>query len=332
MTIEYPKGENAMFKQIIRLMITVLFAVNLSGCSATISGSVKDDTTVTDTSKELQQTEKDVQAYKGPKLRVGVVNFQNKTPSKVMGIGESAADILGTILQKTGRFIVVPTQDLQSVLEQQKFGASGLVNPDTAAKMGQILGLNAIVTGAITAYSEAEEGKDIILYKQKEQIARVTVDYRVVDTTTGVQIMADSGAGIYRKTTSQVAGMGSRSTYDTDLRDGALRDALTKAMVKMMNQLGTRKWAGRIAHAKGDQIFINAGQKSGINTGDKLQVYRPGEEIIDPVTKIKLGVTETRIGEIVITRNDMGDNNDLSLASPSSGRGFQAGDIVRLAD
>lgn len=321
-----------MYRHLSGLILIILVIINLSGCAATIKGAVKDDTTVTDTSKELLQTEKDIQSYKGPKLRVGVVNFQNKTPSKVLGIGESAADILGTILQKTGRFIVIPAQDLQSVIEQQKFGASGLVNPDTAIKIGQVLGLNAVVTGAITAYSEAEEGKDYILYQQKEQIARVTVDYRIVDATTGVQIMADSGAGIYKKMTSQVAGMGSKSTYDTDLRDGALRDAITKATVNMLKQLGTRKWSGRIAHVKGDQLFLNAGQKSGLNVGDKLHVYRAVDEIIDPVTKLKIGVTEDKIGEVVIIRNDMGDTNDMSLASPSSGKGFQVGDIVRLKE
>ncbi len=72
----------------------------MSGCSVPTSGAVKDDTTLTDTSKQLK-TGSDVSEYKGPKLRVGVVNFQNKTPSKVLGIGEAASDILGTILQKT---------------------------------------------------------------------------------------------------------------------------------------------------------------------------------------------------------------------------------------
>jgi len=129
-----------------------MFAAFIStGCAPTTSGQVKDDTTVTGTSAQLK-TESDVSNYKGPKLRVGVVNFQNKTPSKVLGIGEAAADILGTILQKTDRFIIIPQQDMEQILNQQRMGATGAINPDTAAKMGQILGLNAIVTGAITAY------------------------------------------------------------------------------------------------------------------------------------------------------------------------------------
>jgi hypothetical protein len=194
-----------------------------------------------------------------------------------------------------------------------------------------VLGLNAIVTGAVTAYSETEEGSDYLIAKSKKQIARVTVDYRIVDTTTGVQLMADSGAGIYSKSVSRVLGMGSKAGYDPDLRDGALRDALAKAMVTMMQKLGTRKWNGRVAQVSGDKLYINAGQKSGLKVGDKLNVFRPGEEIIDPETKMKLGTTENLIGEAIVQQNDLGDQSDLSIATPTSGTGFKPGDIVKLS-
>lgn len=315
---------------LISLSFALAGALLASGCMPRTAGAVRDDTTLTGTSKQLPQAS-DVSRYKGPKLRVGVVNFQNRTPSRVLGIGEAASDILGTILQKTDRFIVIPQQDIKSILDQQRLGATGAINPETAAEVGKILGLNAIVTGAVTAYSEAEEGSDFIVGKSKKQIARVTVDYRVVDTTTGVQLMADSGAGIYEKKVTTVLGAGSKASYDTDLRDGALRDALTKAMVNMMQRLETRKWAGRVAQVDGDTLYINAGQRSGLNIGDKLDVFRPGKEIIDPVTKMKLGTTENLIGRALVVRNDLGDQMDLSIATPTSGSGFKSGDIVKLS-
>jgi curli biogenesis system outer membrane secretion channel CsgG len=308
----------------------IVVAFSLAGCSPSMSGAAKNDTTLTDTSQQLKTTS-DVGDYKGPKLRVGVVNFQNKTPSRVLGIGEAAAEILGTILQKTERFIVIPQQDLQSILSQQRLGASDIINPETAAKMGQIMGLNAIVTGSITAYSETEEGYDYLVSKGKKQIARVTVDYRIVDTTTGVQLLADSGAGIYEKSVGSVLGMGTKAAYDPDLRDGALRDALNKAMVNMMKQLGKRKWNGRVAQVDGSNLYINAGQKSGLNVGEKLDVFRPGKEIIDPVTKQNLGTTENKVGQALVQQNDLGDQADLSIAVPTSGTGFKPGDIVKIS-
>ncbi len=248
----------------------------------------------------------------------------------MLGIGEAAADILGTILQKTGRFIVIPQQDIASILEHQRMGATGAINPDTAAKMGQILGLNAIVTGAITAYSEAEEEQDYLVYKKKKQLARVTVDYRVVDTTTGVQLLADSGAGIYEKSTGGALGLGAKGGYDPDLRDGALRDALTKAMVNMMKQLESQPWKGKIAKVTGNKVYINAGKKTGLNNGDRLDVYRVGEDIIDPDTHLKIGTTEEKVGQVIIQQNDIGDKADMSVAVTTSGMGFKQGDVVKF--
>ena len=321
--------KNAVSMTLAAILISV-FAFVTDGHAQKTSGAVKDDTTLSGTGQNLQ-TDSSVSDYKGPKLRVGVVNFQNKTPSKVMGIGEAAADMLGTILQKTGRFIVIPQQDIDSIMAQQAQGATGAVNPDTAAQMGQIMGLNAIVTGSVTAYSEADEGTTFIVGGTHTQIARVTVDYRIVDTTTGVQLMADSGAGVYEKKTTRVLGIGSRAGYDPDLRDGALRDALNKAMSNMMKQLGKRRWNGRVAQVDEGNLYINAGQKSGLNVGTKLDVFRPGKEIIDPVTKMKLGATERKIGQAMVQQNDIGDQADLSIAIPTSGTGFLPGDIVKLS-
>lgn len=310
------------------MMVLLAALVALGGCSPSMSGAVKDDVTLSGAGDELEQKLGDVSDYRGPKLRIGIVNFENKTPSKTFGIGEAATDMLGTILGKTNRFIVIASQDMKHVADQQALNASGMVNPATAAKMGQVLGLNALISGAITAYSEAVEGKDFAVYQSKKQIARVTVDYRVVDLETGVQLLADSGAGIYEKSTSAVLGMGSKTSYDTTLRDGALRDALTKATLNIVKRMEKRKWSGRIASVKGSQIYVNAGQKSGINVGDKLMVYRPGDDIIDPVTKVKIGTEESFIGEVTILQNDLG-TGDLSLAR--GGAQFKSGDIVKLS-
>ena len=311
-------------KNLYLLIIFTVAVFFLNGCAIKMKGAVQDDSSRTGISKELAPTGE----YTGPKLRVGVVNFQNKTPSRTLGIGEAASDILGTILQKTGRFIIIPQQDIASILKQQELGASGVIKPATAARMGQVLGLNAIVTGAITAYSEVEEGMDYLVYKKKKQIARVTVDYRIVDTTTGIQIMADSGQGVYEKTTGGAFGLGSKSSYDIDLRDGALRDALTKAMVNMLKQLSAREWNGRIAGIKGQMVYINAGLKTGLNVGNMLYVQDLGEKIFDPQTGVLIGRAPGKIkGELMIT-SFFGE--DGSVATRSSGAGFKINDLVKL--
>ncbi len=307
------------------VFVLLASVLTLGGCAPTTTGAVRDDSSLTGVSQGLAPTPGE---YTGPKLRVGVVNFQNKTPSKVLGIGESASDILGTILQKTERFIVIPQQDMKSIIEQQALGASGAIDAATAASIGKILGLNAIVTGAITAYSETEEGSDLLVVKSKKQVARVTVDYRIVDTTTGIQVMADSGQGVYEKKTGGVLGLGAKSTYDTDLRDGALRDALTKAMLNMLAQLEATDWNGRIARIEGGNVYINAGRRTGLKIGDILLAQELGAEIMDPQTGVSLGRAPGKTkGELIVTGFF---GRDGAIAAIQLGGGLVVNDLVKM--
>jgi len=277
---------------------------------------------------KVSRVESSKMNYKGPKLRIGVVNFENNTPRKVRGIEMVATNILTTMLQETGNFIVIPQQDMESILNQQKLGASGVINSSTAAQMGKVLGLNAILTGSITSYAELVEGSNTLLTQSKTQIAKVGVDYRIVDTTTGVQLFASHGNGEFRKKSGGLLGFGSKSSRDTSLKDGALRDALGKAMNKIMSQLTGDLWTGRIAQVKGRTVYINAGKLTGMNIGDMLVVQELGEEIIDPQTGVSLGRAPgvTR-GTLKITGFF---GKDGSVATVVAGSGFNKNDLVKL--
>ncbi|MFT5505682.1 MAG: curli biogenesis system outer membrane secretion channel CsgG [Gammaproteobacteria bacterium] len=266
--------------------------------------------------------------YKGPKLRIGVVNFQNNTPRKIRGIEAVATNILSTMLHETGNFIVIPQQDMESILEQQLLGASGAIDSGTAAQMGKILGVNAILSGSITSYSEVVEGSNTLLSQSKTQIAKVGVDYRIVDTTTGIQLFASNGKGEFRKESGGLLGFGSKSSKDTSLKDGALRDALGKAMNNILKQLTGDLWTGRIAEVKGSNVFINAGKQTGLKVGDILIAEELGEEIIDPQSGVSLGrVPGDVIGKLEIT-GFFGANG--SIAHIVSGTKFERNDLVKL--
>lgn len=306
------------------LMIpTVAAAVFMAACTPQTKSVHRDDNVPVN----LVETSK--VEHKGPKLRVGVVNFQNDTPRKVRDIEKAATNILTTMLQETGSFIVVPQQDMKAILDQQKLGASGAVSANTAAEMGKILGLNAILTGSITSYAELVEGSNTFLTQSKTQVAKVGVDYRIVDTSTGQQLFASHGNGEFRKESGGFLGFGSKSSRDTSLKDGALRDALGKAMNKITQQLTSDRWTGRIADIKGSNVYINAGQRTGLSVGDLLVVQELGEEIIDPQTGVSLGRApgQTR-GQLKITAFF---GKDGSVASIISGSKFKKNDLVKLS-
>ncbi len=295
----------------------------LAGCAATTKSVENEVESVQVSQVEVSKTD-----YKGPKLRVGVVNFQNNTPRKVRDIELVATNILSTMLHETGNFIIVPQQDMESILNQQKIGASGVINSNTAAQMGKILGLNAILTGSITSYVELVEGSNTLFSQSKTQIAKVGVDYRIVDTTTGVQLFAAHGKGEFRKETGGILGFGSKSSKDASLKDGALRDALGRAMNNITGQLTSDLWSGRVADIKGSNVYINAGKQAGLNIGDILVAQELGEQIIDPETQVSLGRAPGNIrGKLKISAF-FGSNG--SVASIVSGSNFKKNDLVKM--
>ncbi len=265
--------------------------------------------------------------HKGPKLRVGIVDFVNKSSYGAGRLGTSASDILTTELFKTGAFIMVERAQLKQVLGEQALGQSGAVNAETAAQAGKVLGLNALVTGSISQFGVSTGGADYGVYKQKVQTAKCVVDVRVVDATTGQLLFADSGKGEFEKKAQEVLGMGSRAGYDETLGQEALRSAVTKFMDNLVQKLQSVEWSGAVAMVNGPDVYINAGREVGLNPGDVLMVQTLGQEIVDPQTKVVLGRTRGAVkAELMVTEID----ERFTIAKVRSGVGIQVGDMVRI--
>ena len=311
-----------MYKLKLVSTVFVCGALFLSGCTSTVKSVHRDD------SVKVNAMEASSVDFKGAKLRVGVVNFENNAARKVRDIEIVATNILTTMLQESGQFIVVPRQDLDAILDQQDLSVSEIIGPNTAVHLGKVLGLNAILTGSITSYAELVESSNTILTQSKTLVAKVGVDYRIVDTTTGVQLFASHGNGEFRKTSGGLLGFGSKSSADTSLKDGALRDALAKAMNKITEQLTRDLWSGRIAQIKVDFIYINAGKQTGLRIGDTLIVQELGEDIIDPQTGVSLGRAPGVVRGKLQINGFFGNNG--SVAGVISGGGFKNNDLVKL--
>ncbi len=265
--------------------------------------------------------------HKGPKLRVGIVDFVNKSSYGAGRLGTSASDILTTELFKTGAFIMVERDRLKQVLGEQALGQTGVVSAETAAQAGKVLGLNALVTGSISQFGVSTGGADYGVYKQKVQTAKCTVDVRVVDASTGQLLFADSGKGEFERKAQEVLGLGTRAGYDETLGQEALRSAITKFMDNLVQKLQSVEWAGAVAMVSGTDVYINAGRDVGLNPGDVLMVQTLGQEIVDPQTKVVLGRTRGSVkGELLVTEID----EKFTISKVRSGMGFQVGDLVRI--
>jgi curli biogenesis system outer membrane secretion channel CsgG len=148
-------------------------------------------------------------AYNGPKARIAVARFKDKTHKDwkwwTSEIGDGMADQLVTALFNTNRFIVLERQTLGDVLSEQDLGASGRIRKDTAAPIGEIEGAELLVVGAVTEFEGAASGagggiggigKGIlggIMGGLKK--AHMAIDLRIIDTRTSRIVSATSVEG-----------------------------------------------------------------------------------------------------------------------------------------
>jgi curli biogenesis system outer membrane secretion channel CsgG len=239
-----------------------------------------------------------VNDYRGPKRRIAVVDFDNQTPYGKRELGDSATDIIVTELQKTGQFILVEREKVQRILDEQRFSTSEAAAPETAAKLGRLLGASAIVTGSVTQFGQREEGVDTIVYQRRTQIAEATVDIRIVDVNTGEILVADSGRGAANRTIEGSMGLGGRATYDSTLAGEALRAAIFKFSKNVVDRMGTVPWTARVAQVDAGRVYIDAGKSTGVPIGAELEVMRPGKEIVSPTTGKSLGETMAHAGRV----------------------------------
>jgi len=307
-----------------KLMVAAAAAMLVSACAP--SKSVKTQQTLS-----VNETEKVVSKYTGPKRRIGVVEFENKSAYGQGRLGGAASDILVTELVKSGKFIVVERDRMSKIMEEQKLQTQGLIDSQTAVQIGQIMGLEAIVVGSVSQFGVKKEGSDYLITQSKRQVAEVAVDLRLIDVQSGQVILADSGKGRAKTTKASFLGMGTKGGYDETLEGEALRAALVQFVDNAASQLNKKAWSCMVADASGDELYLNAGQDSGLETGVKLDCYRQGAEIRDPRSNLVIGHREEYLGRAEVERY-CGEGGDCAVARMGKANGAaKAKDICRLA-
>lgn len=150
---------------------------------------------------------------------------------------------------------------------------------------------------------------------------------RAIDTSTAQLLLAETGTGKANTSNISICGWGGGANAGrSKLIGDALRQATDDLARKLVARLQKVPWSGRVARVTGSSFYINAGADLGLTPGTPLDVYRPGEEIIDPATKQLLGREETLMGQLVVS--DVKER--FALATASNGTGFREEDVVRL--
>ena len=261
--------------------------------------------------------------------KVAVMDFDNQSQHGGWRLGRGAADILTTSLVKQTDYEVFERDRLNSVIEEQNLGSSGRVDPATAAKIGKIIGVQYIITGAVTEYGESKTGGGGGGVHVGKKGYAATVDVRIVDVNTSRILFADTGSGNKSSMNVRVFGFGGGESWNEKHATEAMRDAIDQVTQKLVNSDFSSDAAAPdmstpllLADVDGKQIILNAGSNAGLKSGQTLTIKRKGREIKDPATGAVLKVKYVTLGKIKLTNVE----GAYAEAKVTEGSGFQVGD------
>lgn len=278
--------------------------------------------------------------YKGPKKRIAVIDFEMKVPRAHWKIGSGMAEMLITALHKTGKFVILERKMIRDIIKEQDLGERGKVRKETAARIGDILGAQVLVRGAVTEFEEkvGRGGVGGVLLKKKAgaglttTTAYVACDLRMYDATTGVILEATSKKAKARSVGVVLAGvlrsgniLGAGFSTKTPLGK-ATRRCIEEIVNAIVDRMETVPWQAKIVKVSDGKVHISVGANAGIRKGEVFDVYRVGEELIDPDTGLSLGAEETYAGKIEIRKAE----KKYAIATILEGEGFRRGDVVRI--
>jgi curli biogenesis system outer membrane secretion channel CsgG len=297
------------------------------------------------------------------KKRVAIFDFDYATVHSSVAalfgqdidVGKGISDLLVTYLVKDGSYSVIERKALDKIMSEQNFSNSDRANPNSAAKIGKLLGVDAIIVGSITQFGN--ETKNLNLggaggglighglggFGHKKSKAIVSLTARIVDVDTGEILAVAEGHGeSARESTSLLGGGGNwhgfgggaadfgSSDFQSTIIGEAVKAAVEKTSTEVISgkdKLVTRTITveGLIAAVDGGQIILNVGAKAGVKVGDQLTVERVSKEIKDPSSGKVIRRMSTSVGVVRVT-----DVDDISsVATTVSGTGFKTGDAVK---
>ena len=204
-------------------------------------------------------------------------------------LGKQVSDMLANRLVSSRKFLVFERPDLSKVKREQ-----GIL------KKSNLIGVDALILGAVTEFGRSTTGKAGFLSATKKQTARAKVEVRMVDVRTGHVFFSASGSGEASTESGEVAGFGSRADYDATLNDKAIGAAISDLLNSLISKLDERIWRTDVLRIKGREIIIAGGMRQGIKVGDVLAVMREGEMVKSKQTGFEISLPATKIGEIRI--------------------------------
>jgi curli biogenesis system outer membrane secretion channel CsgG len=242
-------------------------------------------------------------------------------------VGKGITGLLVAKLVQDGQVSVIERDAIAKVLAEQNLSNSNRADPTTAAKLGRLLGVDALILGTITHYEYDERmkgtGSSLHMlvpwtrgapsYKGKyDAKAKVQISTRLVSPDTAEVVLVCDGVGEsnQKNIKTDLRDAGGRIARGAGVNTPVMSDAIDKAVAQLVAQLEPvfAKLPQHLTIVEGlvadvsnsGRLVLNVGANNGLKIGDHLEVLRVAKEIRDPVTGKLLTRDDTPLGEAII--------------------------------
>jgi curli biogenesis system outer membrane secretion channel CsgG len=281
-------------------------------------------------------------AWAQDKKRVAVLDFDYGTVKTAVqayfgsdqDVGKGISLLLEQKLVQDGKYRVIDRNSMDKILKEQNFSNSDRADASTAAKIGRILGVDAIITGSITQFGRDDKhigagGGGYGLGKfglggvgKSDSKAVVNVTAKVIDINTAEILAVATGSGQSKRSGFTTGGGGGGwsgggggqlDMGSSNFSNTILGEAVNASVADLGQQLDDKaaslptvkvQVSALVADATGNTLIINVGTKGGVKVGDHLGVFHKGKETRDPATGKVLKTINTRLGDLTITEAD----------------------------
>ena len=276
------------------------------------------------------------------KKRVAVLDFEYGTVAPnvyaIFGgqydIGVGIRDLMVEKLVQGGVYSVIERAALDKILQEQNFSNSDRANPASAAKLGQLLGVDAIIIGSITEFGRDDKNTKIntggfgrfgaalggVGRSKAKAVTAITA--RMIDVNTAEILGVSTGVGESTREGTSLAGFGAGGggggggaidMTSSNFANTIIGEATNQAVAPVARELEgysdriaskAVNIDGLVADYNNGTVIVNVGTQAGVKVGDKLQIKRVAREVKDPATGKVLRRIEETLGEVTITEVD----------------------------
>jgi len=217
-------------------------------------------------------------------------------------------------------------------MKEQDFNASNRVKQGSGARVGNISGADAMLSGDIVVFGRDDKKRSVkggglfgsvvggIAASKNEDKAIVAITYRLIDAETSEIIATGEARGESVRKGNALGAIGgalgkgiagvqidmTSSNFAQTIIGEATQDCVNKLADILKDQTVNMKKTVRevetsVADVSGNTLVIAAGGNDGVSVGEIFEVLQIVREVKDPNTKEVLDRITNKVGEMTIT-------------------------------